>query len=111
MLALAMRCIRASTRLSVGRDICTRTVQYEACFRTVATPDFHRSYQFSIRSLACASGPEVEPQAGLVASAGGLNELLPQHCCGCGIKLQTDDKNAQGYVLLACALTMGSRGN
>lgn len=100
MLALAMRCIRASTRLSVGRDIRTRTVQYEACFRTVTTPDFHRSYQFSIRSLACASSPEVEPHAGLVAVAGGLNELLPQHCCGCGIKLQTDDKNAQGYYVI-----------
>eukprot|EP00892_Ulva_mutabilis_P011265 jgi/Ulvmu1/8510/UM044_0044.1 len=94
MLASVMRCLyRAPARF----------VHYQKlCFNDTIAPTVKRQpkyleqrdsgYRRWIARAALSDRPH-EP------FPTGLNDLLPTHCCGCGVKLQQDDDNAQGYFI------------
>ena len=98
MLALVMRCIRSSCRNAAAPRLCTRLVPQ---VHTATTPSPYKHVQVLSRTLACAASVASDTKQDS-AFPGGLEELLPSHCCGCGIKLQRHDETFPGYVLLAC---------
>lgn len=90
-----MRCLNRAPALPVR---CQTTLFNETITPTLARlQQFRRCTNVKFRRilLTCAASSHIAVQP----FPTGLNDLLPTHCCGCGVKLQQDDKNTQGYVV------------
>jgi hypothetical protein len=105
MLSLLMHRIRAINTFTALHRVCTRPDAASAArihVQVVPSPSLY--YQVSSRPLACAAGSGVEATEDLPNAGGRLDELLPTHCCGCGIKLQRDDENVPGCAFVGVQL-------
>jgi hypothetical protein len=96
MLSQIMRCVsRESLRWSYRIPVAVPRVH-----SPTASAKLDVNLPRLIRCLAIEAitpqshGTPLEAESSSVPA--GLQELLPTHCCGCGIKLQRDNQNAQG---------------